>query len=165
MQCGAFDIVTFDKILSTTGAVTVGSLNASNGRLTTQTLVALPYDAGTPLTLTGANLVDTYMVVGDLTTGVMEYDIPVAGDIVAAFTAAGKPLATGDFFTIYIFRGDVTSPELNALTIGLAAGVHPVTFATSGVTNVTMAANTTLQLKFEVTDVTTPAIRIHRILG
>ena len=104
------------------------------------------------------------MAVGDLTSGATQYNIPTADAIVAAYTTAGVPLATGDFFTIYLFRGNVGGAETNALTIGLASGATPCTFAT-GVSTLTVGVNSMLQLRFEVTNVATPAIRVFAILG
>ena len=163
MQCGAFDLVTFDKLYSPTGTVTIGSISAKYGRVSNKTLVSLPY-VGSTAAITGAQLVNTYIVIGDLTSGIQTYTIPAAADISAAFTTAGHPLATGDTFDVYIFRGKVQSSDTNALTIGLAAGATACTFAT-GVTTLTMTFNKVIKLKFEVTSSVTPAIRIHPIMG
>lgn len=163
MQCGSFDIVTFDKIVSPTGCVTVGSMRHGGGNIQILTPVPLPYSA-TPVPLTGEQLLNTYMTVGDLTNGATEYDIPTADTIVAAFAAAGSPLSTGDWFSIYILRGTATPGALrNLFTIGLVSGDTPCTYATTNTTTpnvVRMTPNSCRCLLFEVTDITVPAIRI-----
>lgn len=172
MQCGAFDIVTFDHLHSTSGAVTVGSLSTNMGKITNPTVVGITY-AAAPVTMTGANFVDTYFMVGDLTLagapGNMSYVMPTSVEIGVAFTAAGKNLQVGDFFTIDVVRSAYGGDDLtNQLVFSLGAGI---TFAT-GVATLSVIHDTITRLRFEVTSitytlgaVTAAAIRIHPITG
>lgn len=159
MQCGAFDIITFDKIAGTDGLVTVGSMKAQGARLQNYTLVPLAYSE-TEVNMTASQFVDTYWVVGDLASGSTTYNIPTADEILAAFVAAGKPLAVGDTFTIPVFSGAIT----NSAIFHMQAGDTPCVMA-SGTSGTNTTPNHVLVLRFEVTGVTTPAIRIFILYG
>lgn len=161
MQCGSFDIVTFDKILSSTGFVGVGSIKARSGLIARIRASNLEYSA-TPVQLLGSQVLDnTLLFARSFEQGDTEFILPTADDIVAAFIADGKPLAVGDIFTVYIARMMMSEQDIHAVTFVHGSAAHAVTFVGFD-TEIVVPANASVVLKFEVTALgDTPAIRVH----
>jgi hypothetical protein len=140
------NIVELERLVSPTGSIVLGATHQSSGSVSSlNAATAIDCGAGGPIDISGAQILNGFAF--GTPGGPTVYNTPSYTNIAAAFAAANKPLAVGDFFEFLLCNlaaaqpmhvtPNVTTPFANAgaslIVSGLASArlIYQVTSTTA----------------------------------
>jgi hypothetical protein len=149
------NIVELERLVSPTGSIVLGATHQSSGAVSSlNAATTIDLGAGDAVAITGAQILNGFAFGNP--GGMRNYTSPTYTDIAAAFTAANKPLAVGDFFSF-------TLCNINAVANTITLTPNVTTPFANGGTTLVIPATRSAQLIFQVTSTT--AMRIFPICG